>query len=74
MLGFLECQDSKVVSVSEKLIAVSTQHGLQQLQRESTKLDSILDLFFTSKVSLMSSIDTIPGISTDTEHEAIVVE
>ena len=64
----------KVIGVSEKLINVSTQHGLQQLQRESTKLDSILDLFFTSNVSLMSSIDTIPGISTDTEHEAIVVD
>ena len=64
----------KVIGVSEKLINVSTQHGLQQLQRENKKLDSILDLFFTSNVSLMSSIDTIPGISTDTEHEAIVVD
>ena len=64
----------KVVGVSEKLINVSTQHGLQQSQPESTKLDSILDFFFTSNVSLMSSIDTIPGISTDTEHEAIMVD
>ena len=65
---------SKVVGISEKPINVSTQNGLQQLQRESTKRDSILDLFFTSNVSLMSIIDTIPGISTDTEHEAIVVD
>ena len=64
----------KVIGVSEKLINVSTQYGLQQLQRGSTKLDSVLDLFFTSNVTLMSSIDTIPGISTDTEHEAIVVD
>ena len=64
----------KVIGVSEKLINVSTQHVLQQIQRESTKLDSLLDLFFTSNVSLMSSIDTIPGISTDTEHEAFVVD
>ena len=54
------------------LISVSTQYGLQQLQRESTKLGSLLNLFFTNDIPLMSSIDTIPGVSTDTEHEALV--
>ena len=71
MLGLLEYQDRRH---SEKLINVSTQQGLQQLERETTKHDSSLDLFFTSNMPLMPSIDTVPGISTYTAHEAIVVD
>ena len=62
----------KIVGVSEKLIEVSSKHGLTQIQKESTSLSSLLDLFFTKNVSLLSSIETIPGISTANEHAALV--
>ena len=64
----------KIVGVSEKLIEVSTKHGLTQVQKETTRLSSLLDLFFTNNVSLLSSIETIPGISTANEHAAIVTD
>ena len=36
----------KLVSVSEKLIRISSKYGLSQMQEESTRLTSLLDLFF----------------------------
>ena len=65
---------SPIPSVCEKLLRISADSGLAQMQREPTRQTSLLDLFFTSNESLMSSIDTIPGISTENEHEAIVVD
>ena len=59
--------------VCEKLLKISSDNGLVQLQREPTRQNSLLDLF-TSNESLVSSIHTIPGISTVDEHEAIVVD
>ena len=56
------------------MISVTSDHGLTQLQREPTKLDSLLDLFFTNKPSLVSSLDNIPGIFTADEHEALVAD
>ena len=64
----------KIVGVSEKLIEGSSKHGLTQVQKESTTLSSLLDLFFTNNVSLLSSIETIPGISTANEHAALVTD
>ena len=63
-----------IPSVCEKLLRLSAENGLAQLQHEPTRQDSLLDLFFTSNESPISSIDTIPGISTASEHDAIVVD
>lgn len=65
---------SKVVGISEKLIKITSEHGLEQQQKDPTKLDAILDLFFTNNESLISSIKTVPGVSTADEHEAIVTD
>ena len=64
---------SQIPSVCKKLIDVSITSGLTQLQRESTKLDSLLDLFFSSNPSLVDTLQNAPGISTATEHESIIV-
>ena len=85
MAGDFNCRDiqwdtstvppgSEIPSVCKKLIDTSNQHGLTQLQKEDTKLDSLLDLFFTNNPSLVTSIQNIPGISTENEQEAIVVD
>ena len=55
-------------SVSGKLIRISAENGLIQLKRQPTRQNSLLDLFFTSNGSLVSSIDIIPGISTEGDH------
>ena len=68
------CPGSKVVGISEKLIKISIEYGLTQHQKDPTKLDALLDLFFTNNESLVSSIKTTPGISIANEHEAIVVD
>ena len=55
----------KIVSVSEKLLEVSSKYGLSQVQKESTRLSSLLDLFFfMNNPSLMSRIETTFGVST----------
>ena len=59
---------------SKKLIDVSITSVLTQLQRERTKLDSLLDWFFSSNPSLVDTLQNAPGISTATEHESIVVD
>ena len=65
---------SEIPSVCKKLIDISITSGLTQLQRESTKLDSVLDLFFSSNPSLVDTHQNAPGISTLTEHDAIIVD
>ena len=65
---------NRVVGVSEKLIQITTEHGLSQQQRDPTKLDALLDLVFANNESLIHSTSTIPGISTANEHESIVVD
>ena len=64
----------KLVSVSDKLIRISFKFGLSQLQKDPTRLTSLLDLFFTNNDSLLSAIDTVPGISTADEHVAILTD
>ena len=44
------------------------------MQRETTKLDSILDLFFTNSPGLVTSIGNTPGVSTASEHKAIIAD
>ena len=66
--------ENPIPSLSEKLLGLSDENGLAQLQCEPTRQDSLLDLFITSNKSLVSSIDTILGISTASEHDVIVVD
>ena len=65
---------SKVVSVSEKLINIAVDFGIEQQQKDPTRQDSVLDLFFTNNKSLMSNLCNIPGISTVNEHDTLVAD
>ena len=47
-----------------KLIAVEADSGMTQLQRNPTLQDSLLDLFLTCNPSLVTEMETVPGIST----------
>ena len=67
-------QGNTIPKVCDKLIDVMAQSGLTQMQRETTKLDSILDLFFTNSPGLVTSIGNTPGVSTASEHEAIIAD
>ena len=58
-------------NVQDKLIDISLVHSLTQLQEESTRLDSILDLTFVSNPSLIRTQSTIPGIS---DHSATITD
>ena len=60
--------------VCSKLIDIVADSGMTQLQRNPTRQDSLLDLFLTSNPSLVTEMDTIPGISTAEEHDTIVVD
>ena len=60
--------------VCNKLIDIVADSGMTQLQRNPTRQDSLLDLFLTSNPSLVTEMDTIPGISTADEHDTIVVD
>ena len=63
-----------ISSVCDKLIHISTECGLTQLQRQPTRQNSFLDLFFMSNKSLVSSVHTILGISTVSDLDAIMVD
>ena len=53
-------------------MVTSSSLPLSQIQREPTRQDSLLDLFFTNNVSLVSSIKNVIGVSTADEHDALV--
>ena len=69
--GFRATSSIHIPSVCDKLIHISAECGLTQLQRQPTRQNWLLDLFFMSN---KSSIDTIPSISTASDHDAIVVD
>ena len=60
----------KKKSLCNKLINILGDAELDQMQREHTRNDAILDLFCTNKPSLVKVIDTIPGIS---DHDGIIL-
>ena len=55
----------------EDLIDLANNNGLAQLQRTPTREQSILDLYFTNKPSLVKCHETVPGIS---DHHMVVVD
>ena len=58
-------------NVQDKLIDISVDYSLSQLQEEPTRLDSILDLTFTANPSLIRNLNNIPGIA---DHEAVIID
>ena len=58
-------------AVIDLVLSFSQQFDLTQLQREPTRLDNLLDLFFTNKPTLVKSVTTIPGIS---DHEIVLAD
>ncbi len=57
--------------MQDKLIDISVDYSLSQLQEEPTRLDSILDLTFTANPSLIRNLNNIPGIA---DHEAVIID
>ena len=55
---------------SQMLIESLNDHHLVQLQRETTREKSILDLYITNRPGLVKSINTVPNIS---DHEGAIV-
>lgn len=62
---------SNIKAACEHLLAITENNGLTQLQREPTRENSVLDLYFTNNASLVKGIHTVPGIS---DHDMIVVD
>ena len=59
------------IQLCERLIETLNEHHIEQLQREPTRESALLDLFCTNRPSLVTSMDTIPGIS---DHNIVVVD
>ena len=55
----------------EKLIEVISEAGLQQMQREPTRGQNLLDLFCYNKSSLVKACISIPGIS---DHSIVLAD
>ena len=55
--------DSPNRLLKEKLFEVISEAGLQQMQREPTRGQNLLDLFCCNKPSLVKACMSIPGIS-----------
>ena len=52
------------------LLAITCDHGLTQLVRDSTRLDNTLDLFFTDHPSQIIDINILPGMS---DHDIVMI-
>ena len=57
--------------LNEKLIEVISEAGLQQMQREPTRGQNLLDLFCCNKPSLGKACISIPGIS---DHSIVLAD
>ena len=65
------CPISNQKAVNDLVLSISQQFHLTELQREPTRLDNLLNLFFTNKPTLMKSVTAIPGIS---DHEIVLAD
>ena len=54
--------DSPKIPLKEKRIEVISEAGLQQMQREPTRCQNLLDLFCCYKSSFVKACISIPGI------------
>ncbi|KAI8488562.1 hypothetical protein Bbelb_335910 [Branchiostoma belcheri] len=57
---------------AERLISIFNDNRMSQMQREPTRFGRLLDLFVTSKPSLVKTLTTLPGIAYD--HDVIVAD
>ena len=58
-------------AMCDRLIEITSEHHLEQLQREPTRLDNILDLLFTNKPALVKEVSIMPGLS---DHSTVLVD
>ena len=65
-------EDSPNRLLKEKLIEVISEAGLQQMQREPTRGQNLLDLFCCNKPSLVKACISIPGIFSD--HRIVLAD
>ena len=59
-----------VPGLSKQLIDITNYFGLEQVVREPTGINNILDLFFTSNPTLVERSSVVPGIS---DHDGIPI-
>ena len=57
-------------TASQMLLSTLQKHHLVQMQRETTRESSVLDLYITNRPSLTKEMNTIPNIS---DHEGAIV-
>ncbi len=55
----------------DALLNFTTEHQMTQVQHEPSRGNNCLDLYFTTKPSLVKSVNTLPGIS---DHDIVVVD
>ena len=58
-------------NICDKLLEISGEHNLHQVQKEATRLDANLDLLFTNKPDLIKETSVIPGTS---DHSFVVID
>ena len=56
--------------LSKQLIDITNDFGLEQVVREPTRINNILDLFFTSNPTLVERSSVLPGIC---DHDDIPI-
>ena len=65
------CNQAHNKNVQDKLIEISVENSLIQLQEEPTRQNNILDLIFVTNSSLIKNVTTIPGLS---DHNAVIMD
>ena len=58
-------------NVQDRLIDISNENSLVQLQEQPTRGNNILDLTFVTNDSLIRNLNNIPGIA---DHEAVIID
>ena len=64
-------EGSSHLNTHEKLLDILMDHSLSQMVHIPTRGRNILDLFITNSPSLITLVDTIPGVS---DHEIVTVQ
>ena len=58
-------------AVQQQLVDIMAKHGLSQVHNQPTRENNILDLVFTTNVSLLKNSTSVPGIS---DHSIVVTD
>ena len=66
----LEFAKTSTQCIDAQLIGMTNDFGLEQVVREPTRIDNILDLLFTSNPTLVERSYVVPGIS---DHDGIPI-